>query len=255
MGVADGLQSGITADTIAAALASGEDDAWVMAQEGTWFPNRGMQMVLRFAQEQTGLPWWETIACCTLLFRACTLPANIMSIKNTYKMSAARPEIEKLANWHKAEALKGNSSALPQYQAALAAVWEKHGCHPLKSVAPMLVQAPIFIGFFSSLTSLAQAKIPSMTHGGLFWFTDLTAADPSYALPIITFSMFLLAIELGSADGMQGQSPKAIKTFKNVMRGVVLIAIPFSTHLSAGVFTYMFFSNVWTLMQGQGEVL
>ncbi len=57
MGVADGLQSGITADTIAAALASGEDDAWVMAQEGTWFPNRGMQMVLRFAQEQTGLPW------------------------------------------------------------------------------------------------------------------------------------------------------------------------------------------------------
>ncbi len=72
-----------------------------------------------------------------------------------------------------------------------------------------------------------------MTHGGLFWFTDLTAADPSYALPIITFSMFLLAIELGSADGMQGQSPKAIKTFKNVMRGVVLIAIPFSTHLSA----------------------
>ena len=57
MAVADGLQSGITADTIAAALASGEDDAWVMAQEGTWFPNRGMQMVLRFAQEQTGLPW------------------------------------------------------------------------------------------------------------------------------------------------------------------------------------------------------
>ena len=57
MAVADSLQSGITADTIAAALASGEDDAWVMAQEGTWFPNRGMQMVLRFAQEQTGLPW------------------------------------------------------------------------------------------------------------------------------------------------------------------------------------------------------
>ena len=55
--VADGLQGGITANTIAAALASGEDDAWVMAQEGTWFPNRGMQMVLRFAQEQTGLPW------------------------------------------------------------------------------------------------------------------------------------------------------------------------------------------------------
>ena len=49
----------------------------------------------------------------------------------------------------------------------------------------------------------------------------------------IKFSMFLLAIELGSADGMQGQSPKAIKTFKNVMRGVVFIAIPFSSHLSA----------------------
>ena len=45
------------------AVAGVEDDSWLAAREDVWFFNRYMQSVLRFAQEATGLPWWE-ICCC-----------------------------------------------------------------------------------------------------------------------------------------------------------------------------------------------
>ena len=42
-----------------------------------------------------------------------------------------------------------------------------------------------------------------MTEGGVYWFTDLTVADPYYLLPIASSAVFLLTVELGAADGMQ----------------------------------------------------
>ena len=52
---------------------------------------------------------------------------------------------------------------------------------------------------------LAASQVPSLTEGGALWFTDLTVADPTYMLPALAGLSFLLTIELGAADGMQGQ--------------------------------------------------
>lgn len=49
------------------------------------------------------------------------------------------------------------------------------------------------------------AQLPSLTEGGALWFTDLTVADPTYALPALAGLSFLATIELGAADGMEGQ--------------------------------------------------
>ena len=40
-----------------------------------------------------------------------------------------------------------------------------------------------------------------MCHGGLFWFEDLSLADPYYILPIVMCSTLALQIKFG-ADGM-----------------------------------------------------
>lgn len=41
----------------------------------------------------------------------------------------------------------------------MAKVWEKHDCNPFKSVLPLIAQAPLFIGFFGALRSMAAAKV------------------------------------------------------------------------------------------------
>ena len=84
-------------------------------------------------------------------------------------------------------------------------VWKKYECNPMKSMASLVVQAPLFIGFFSALRAFAAHKLPSFTEGGALWFTDLSVADPYYALPVLASATFLLTIELGAADGMEGQ--------------------------------------------------
>ena len=52
-----------------------------------------------------------------------------------------------------------NPNAMSEYQRKLAGIWKRNNCHPVKSILPILVQAPVFIGFFTSLQSLAQAKV------------------------------------------------------------------------------------------------
>lgn len=41
------------------AVAGSEEGSWLSAREDCWFFNRYMQSILRFAQETTGLPWYE----------------------------------------------------------------------------------------------------------------------------------------------------------------------------------------------------
>jgi hypothetical protein len=47
--------------------------------------------------------------------------------------------------------------------------------------------------------------VPSLTEGGALWFTDLTLPDPHYVLPVLASLTFLATVELGAADGMDGQ--------------------------------------------------
>ncbi len=46
-----------------------------------------------------------------------------------------------------------------EHKARVMAVWKKYKCNPMKSLAGMFVQAPIFIGFFTGLRAMAAAKV------------------------------------------------------------------------------------------------
>ena len=60
----------------------------------------------------------------------------------------------------------------------------------------MLFQLPIFISVYTGLREMAELPVASMTTGGLLWFTDLTIADPYYALPLMTAATLLVTIEV-----------------------------------------------------------
>ena len=242
------------------AVATGADDlvnltgiaekaALDAAMEGSWLPTRTLQWVLETVHHGSGLAWWQSIMLTTVGIRAATFPIMLMQIKNTYRLSQARPEIENLVARLKEEQARGNTNATADYQQQVMKVWQKYNANPLKSMASIFVQAPLFIGFFSALRGLAAAKVPSMVEGGTLWFHDLTVADPTYALPIISAGTFLLMIELNAADGMEGQTDKMRYRFKNIMRGVAFLIVPFTIDLPAGVFMYWTASNMVSLVQ------
>lgn len=62
----------------------------------------------------------------------------------------------------------------------------------------ILLQAPIFISFFFGLRKMANLPVESMREGGLWWFTDLTIADPYCLLPLITSVTLWITMEVSA---------------------------------------------------------
>jgi YidC/Oxa1 family membrane protein insertase len=250
LAAASGAAAGLyTPDAILGAAAAAEAAALELATEGAWLPTRALDWLLSNVHTVTGLPWWESIMLTTVGIRTVMLPLMLMQIKNTYRLSQARPEIEALLARLKEEQARGNAEATAQYQKQVMGVWARHKAHPAKSFGSLVVQAPLFIGFFSALRGMAAAKVPSLAEGGALWFTDLTVADPTYALPCLASATFLLTIEAGAADGMEGQPDKLKSRMKNVMRGVAVVIVPFTLNLPAAVFMYWTASNLFSLAQ------
>jgi YidC/Oxa1 family membrane protein insertase len=246
---AESILAAYTPDSIVEVAAVAERAALDLAQEGCWAPTRGLQYVIEKVHETTGLPWWASIMLTTIGIRTATFPIMLMQIKNTYALSQAKPEVEALVAHLKEEQARGNANAVSEYQTRVAAVWSKYNANPLKSIATLLVQAPMFIGFFSALRGMAAAKVPSLMEGGALWFTDLTIPDSTYALPLLASATFLLTVEAGAADGMEGQGDAMKSKMKNIMRAVAVIVVPFSGSMPASVFMYWTASNFFSLAQ------
>lgn len=88
-----------------------------------------------------------------------------------------------------------------------------------------------------------------MTFEGLLWFPDLTAPDPFYILPVVSSSLMLLTVELGAADGMQGQTESMMKNMKLFLRVLSIVIIPFTMQFQSSILLYWIASNTFSLGQ------
>jgi hypothetical protein len=109
-GAAGDASLSFTPDAIIDAAGVAETAALAAALEDAWLPSRALQYSLR-AVHDAGVPWWESIMLTTAGVRLVMLPIMLMQIKNTYKLSQARPEIERLLEHMKEEQAKGNTNA------------------------------------------------------------------------------------------------------------------------------------------------
>jgi YidC/Oxa1 family membrane protein insertase len=115
-------------------------------------------------------------------------------LRNSAKMKLFQPEMEKL----KAE-MDANPTRDPEsmktFQTKYKALMAKHGVNPLASFFTPFTQIPVFLGFFWGLQKIGE-YIPEYAQGGALWFPDLTAADPTLALPVISSALMALSVEV-----------------------------------------------------------
>ena len=81
---------------------------------------------------------------------------------------------------------------------------------------------------------MAQASIKSMKEGGILWFSDLTATDPHYMLPLVSAISSALYVHFCPPATMGVKVEGIQKYFKFI---VPVIALPFM----------IFFKSVSTL--------
>lgn len=105
-------------------------------------------------------------------------------------------------------------------------------------------------GLSSAATAVANVLDPSLTQGGLLWFTDLTAADPYIGLPLICSAILALSswakmdkerlISLFSSDPNKRVRLDSTPFLRGISR--VLLLVPFFpllfSHLPSAIFLY-----------------
>ncbi|KAB5579289.1 hypothetical protein PHYPO_G00193390 [Pangasianodon hypophthalmus] len=213
---------------------------------GSYTPVGLIQNLLEFMHVSIGLPWWGAIVAGTIIARCAVFPVIVKGQREAAKLNNVLPEMTKLTNRMNEAKQSGNKFEFSKAYSDMMLFQKKHDVNPLRGFLVPLVQAPVFISFFIGLRKMAYAPVPSMQTGGLWWFTDLTAADPYYILPLaVTGTMFAI-LELGAESGVDNPNLRAMKTVFRIMPFIIL---PMTINFPTAVFTYWMTSNLFSLGQ------
>ncbi|XP_043100060.1 mitochondrial inner membrane protein OXA1L [Puntigrus tetrazona] len=213
---------------------------------GSYTPVGLIQNLLEFLHVSVGLPWWGAIVAGTILARCAVFSVIVKGQREAVKLNNVMPEMNKLTNRMKEAKQSGNKFDYSKAYTDFMMFQKKHDVNPLRGFLVPVIQAPIFISFFIALRKMAYLPVPSLQTGGLWWFTDLTAADPLCILPVVVTGTMFAIVEVGAESGVDNPNLKAMKTVFRIMPFVIL---PMTINFPTAVFTYWMTSNLFSLGQ------
>jgi YidC/Oxa1 family membrane protein insertase len=120
----------------------------------SWTGNYGLSIILLTIVIK-GVLWWPQSA------------AN----RSMKRMSAVGPLIKELQDKYKDDPQKLNQKMLDVYR--------DYGVNPVGGCLPMLIQLPVFLGFYYMLLSAIELR-----HAEFLWVADLSQPDTIFRLPI-----------------------------------------------------------------------
>ncbi|KAJ3291356.1 Mitochondrial inner membrane protein oxa1l [Borealophlyctis nickersoniae] len=211
-----------------------------------WTPAGLAERLLEFMYLTTGLPWWGTIICTTLLIRLAVLPLIIKVSRSTAKIQNLKPVTQPIQEALSRAKASGDRMEAMKQQKKMMAVFKDNKVSPLAPVLG-LAQAPIFLSFFWALKGMANFPVPGFSTGGFGWVTDLTVADPYYILPLAASIGTLIVLETGAESG--GAKMAGSSMMKPIMRIGIFAVLPITSSLPAAIFIYWMTSNVFTFFQ------
>lgn len=158
-------------------------------------------------------------------------------------MKAFQPEMEKLKDEMNAMPTK-DPNTVKEFQTKYKALMKKHNVNPFLGVITPMTQIPVFLGFFWGLQNISK-YFPEYSTEGALWFQDLSLADPTLALPVISSALMVASVELGG-DALPEEYKEQV-TFG--MRALAVAMVPITMNFSSGIFVYWVSSNLFTVCQ------
>ena len=206
-----------TTDTVAAPVAVAIDvndiitDAAVQlsGSDLSYYPSHLAMSAIENLHLLSGMPYWQAIILTTVGVRLALIPLSISSIQNTNRMSILRPAMEKLKEQQQRHPNPTDALVKERFDNQTRQIMIDHKVNPLKSLAMPVIQLPIFLSLYFALASMGT-YFPGYATGGAYWFTDLTAADPTYIFPALNALSFLIMVEIGS-DGFNTENKDMFK--------------------------------------------
>lgn len=144
-------------------------------------------LLLRVVDKWVG-NWGWAIIIITLVFNLLMLPTRIMMMKSSLKLQRVQPKMDAIKR--KYANLKATDPKKAEMQSEQMKLYKEEGINMYGNCLPMLVQLPLFYGYYRVLLNVIELRQASWG-----WLPNLAMADPLHILPIVIIaSMFLVQI-------------------------------------------------------------
>jgi len=192
-------------------------------------------------QFYTGLPWWLIVVITSVFLRMAMFPLVVRQIKISSKMQEIMPIINEY-NQNSAKSRTSKDFSFADHWLGINAIYKKHGVSPWSNLKVTALQIPLFVMIFIALRALCMRPEwhGEMSTGGIWWFTDLTAMDPYWIMPIVCGVSMLILVEI--QNRVTGHVPGF--ALKWGSRGFSLFIVYITSQFPMGVNIYWAISSV-----------
>jgi YidC/Oxa1 family membrane protein insertase len=190
---------------------------------------------------------WAIIAI-TIIIKAVFWPLTQASTRSMKRLQALQPQMNAIKEKYKDDPVKMNKKTME--------FMKENKVSPLGGCLPMLLQIPVFFGFFSMIQSAIELRGASF-----LWIGDLSHTDTLFVIPGLGFIPFfgivgvglpfnLLPLIMGATMLWQAHltppSPGMDPTQQKIMRYMPLMFLAFLYNYSAGLTLYWTVQNLLT---------
>ena len=172
----------------------------------------------------------------TLLIKSILWPVQNKATNEMRKMAALSPKMTEMRDKFKDDPQKLNAETMKLYK--------EYGVNPFSGCLPMLIQIPIFFGFYSMLGTAIELR-----NSSFFWVNDLSQPDtiadvlgfPINILPIVMAGTMVwqMVITPKTGDAMQ----------QRIFYFMPIIFLVFCYNYASGLALYWTTQNIFSIVQ------
>ena len=165
----------------------------------------------------------------TLLVKLLLMPLNRKQMLAMKKMQQLQPKIKEI---------KERFKDPQQQQAEMQKLFIEYQVNPMAGCLPVLLQLPIFVALYTSLSSAIELKNVSF-----WWLPDLSKPDPLLILPL-SFSIGIYFSSRASASGAGGDQTQA--TMMKIMPVMMFFVF---RNMTSGVMLYIAGQSMFSMLE------
>ncbi|MFO0683193.1 MAG: membrane protein insertase YidC [Sandaracinus sp.] len=196
---------------------------------------RGFATALGWIYGRVG-NWGIAIIILTMIVKILLFPVVNRQFRAMAPMRKLKPEMDRIN-----EELKDDMEAR---QRAILALYQKHGVNPAAQMLgclPVFLQMPVFFALYTSLST----NIELYHQPFVFFWTDLSARDPYFVLPVMLSGLMFVQQKLMPNTGMDPNQARIMLYMMPIMMGAFMLFLP------SGLCLYMLTNSGLSIAQQQ----
>lgn len=187
-----------------------------------------------------GISYGLTIVVITVIIKLIFWPLTRASTRSMKRMQLLQPQMKALQDKYKDDPAKLNKKMME--------FWREHKVSPFGGCLPILLQMPVFIGFFAMIQTAIELRGASF-----LWAYDLTQPDTLFYIPGLNFPFnpmpLLMGVTMLWQARLQPAAPGVDPMQANMMKYMPLMFLVMLYNFSSGLTLYWTVQNLLGILQ------